>query len=132
MFTYNVIHRGYDLFDLFNDVTITDFLHTEYPYINIYEEKEEVTVRAALPGMKAEELNIEIKNDILTIEGEKKQDYTENTYLRQERTFGKFKKTITLPYAVDAGKIKADLKDGILNITLPKSEDAKPKKIEIR
>ena len=135
MITYNTRNLGYDLFDLFDDFYTPDtrgYLHTEYPYVNVYEGNDEVTVRAALPGIKADELSIEIKNDLLTIEGEKKADYADVSYLRKERTFGKFQRAITLPYAVDAGKIRAELKDGVLSITLPKSEDAKPKKIEIR
>jgi len=61
MITYNLINRGYDLLDCYDDlfdVSPTDFLHTEYPYINLYEGEDEITVRAALPGMKSEELNI--------------------------------------------------------------------------
>ena len=67
----------------------------------------------------------------LVIAGEKKADYEEEPYLRKERFFGEFKKSIKLPYRVNHQSIRADLKDGVLTITLEKSEDAKPKKIEI-
>ncbi len=135
MVTYNLINRGFDIFDyvddLFNRSTV-DFIHAEYPYVQVYEGNNEIEIRAALPGISRENLKIEVKDELLTIEGEKQSDYTGNTYLRKERTFGKFKKSITLPYEVDAGKVNAELKDGLLTIKMPKSEHAMPKKIEIK
>ncbi len=82
-------------------------------------------------GVKTENIDIHLINDSLVIEGEKKNDYEDKPYLRKERQFGPFKKSIKLPYRVDPNKIAADMKNGILMIRLSKSEEAKPKKIEI-
>jgi len=135
MVTYNVINRGLDFFDYVDDMcceTEEDFIHTEYPYVHVYEGNNEIEVRAAIPGITREKLNIEIKDELLIIEGEKTSDYAGHDYLRKERTFGKFRKSINLPYEVDAGKVNAELKDGMLTLKMPKSELAKPKKIEIK
>ncbi len=88
-------------------------------------------VRALIPGVKAEDLEIHLVNDSLVIEGDKKNDYADQPYLRRERQFGTFKKSLRLPYRVDADKITAELNNGVLLIRLNKSEEARPKKIEI-
>ncbi|HPV42127.1 MAG TPA: Hsp20/alpha crystallin family protein [Spirochaetota bacterium] len=100
--------------------------------MEIYEGKDELEIRALLPGIKAADLNVHLVDNNLIIEGEKKNDYEDNPYIRRERQFGSFKKSFTIPYRVDANAISADLTNGILHIKLQKSEDAKPKKIEIK
>ena len=135
MLTYNILNRSLDLFDFFDDVLNTSrsyFIHAEYPFIRLYEGDDELEIRAELPGIKAEDLDIQLVNNTLTIEGERKSDHLEKDYLREERSFGKFKKSIELPYRVDSEKIHADLKDGVLHIKLLKSEEAKPKKIDVK
>jgi HSP20 family protein len=104
----------------------------EFPYINLYEKDDTVEIKAVFPGVKVEDLDIQLTDSSLVIEGERKSDYVDKPYIRREREFSKFKKSIKLPYDVDRDKISASLKDGILTIKLVKSESAKPKKIEIK
>jgi HSP20 family protein len=103
------------------------------PIIDIEEDNENYIVRAEIPGMKKEEIKVTVRDNLLTVSGERKheKEVKEKTYHRIERSYGKFKRTITLPSAVDADKIKASYKDGVLNITLPKPESVKPKQIEV-
>ena len=134
MFNLLLRNNDFDLLDfadsIFND-NAYDGVHTEYPYIQLYENETSILAKAALPGLKKEDLDIQIHNNILTIEGEKKSDYSDVKYLRKERSFGKFKKQIKLNTAIDSNRINAQLKDGMLTVELAKSEDAGVKKIEI-
>ena len=131
-------------YDIFDDIlnlrdTVNTFFNEksgkwrtyEYPSLEVYEGRDELVVRALVPGVKSEDMDIHLVDNSLVIEGEKKNDYAENPYLRREREFGKFKKSVKLPYRVNTDTISAEMKDGILNIRLQKSEEAKPKKIEI-
>jgi len=104
-----------------------------FPAINITEETDNYYVRAELPGIKADNLELSIANNTLTIEGERKSDpENENTkYHRREREAGRFSRKITLPAQVDASKTDAKCNDGLLTIVMPKAESAKPKKITI-
>jgi len=104
-----------------------------FPAINITEETDNYYVRAELPGIKADDLELSIANNTLTIEGERKSDpENENTkYHRREREAGRFSRKITLPAQVDASKTDAKCNDGLLTIVIPKAESAKPKKITI-
>jgi HSP20 family protein len=104
----------------------------DFPYINLYEKDDTITIRATMPGVKAEDLNVELKDRSLVIEGERKSDYEDKPYLRKEREFGSFKKSVRLPYDVDRDRIRASLSNGIFTITLEKSENAKSKKIDIK
>ena len=89
-------------------------------------------ISAVLPGVKAEDLEVEIVNESVTIKGEIFKKIEENdNFLLQERNFGKFERTLTLPVALDSKKAEAELKDGILYLNVPKSEEAKPKVIKI-
>ncbi len=102
-----------------------------YPSIDIYEGEDTVEIRANMPGVSKENLDIELSEKTLILRGEKKEPEGKKDYLRRERIFGKFSRSIELPYRVDADSIRAELKNGILHLSLAKSEDAKPKKIEI-
>ena len=104
-----------------------------FPAINITEETDNYYVRAELPGIKADNLELSIANNTLTIEGERKSDpENENTkYHRREREAGRFSRKITLPAQIDASKTDAKCNDGLLTIVIPKAESAKPKKITI-
>ena len=104
----------------------------EFPYINLYEKDDAIDIKAIIPGVKVEDLDINLADNSLIIEGERKSDYVDKPYIRREREFRKFKKSVRLPFDVDRDKINADLKNGILTIKLVKSEAAKPKKIEIQ
>jgi HSP20 family protein len=103
----------------------------EYPYVNLYENGDDIEIKVVAPGINGDDLNIQLIDNTLYIEGEKKDDYVDKSYIRKERDFGKFRKAVKLPYKVDSNKIEAGMKEGILTIKLVKSEEAKPKKIEI-
>lgn len=103
------------------------------PTLDVFQNDDNVTVKVELPGMKKEDISIALHDGILTISGERKFEEQSGTgeNFRSERFFGKFHRSVALPTAVDAAKVKASYKDGILEVTLPKSEEAKPKKIEV-
>jgi HSP20 family protein len=97
--------------------------------VNIHSTDDEFVLTALVPGLKAEDLNIQILEDVVTIEGEYKQDETE--YLMRELPFGSFRRSLRLPSPVDAGKADARIVEGVLTLTLPKAESAKPRTIKI-
>ena len=103
------------------------------PALDIHEDKDNFIVRAELPGMKREEIDVSLHDGLLSISGERKLDqkYEAAEVYRTERFFGKFQRTVTLPAPVASDKVKAQYKDGVLTITLPKTEAAKPKQIEV-
>ena len=97
--------------------------------VNIREEDDAYILSALVPGLKADDLNIQVLEDVLRIEGEYKLD--ENEYLLQELPHGIFKRTLRLPTVVDADHVEAKITDGVLTLKLPKAESARPKKINI-
>lgn len=97
--------------------------------VNIREEDEAYLLSALVPGLTADDLNIQVLDDVVRIEGEYRQD--ENEYLMQELPHGSFTRTLRLPAAIDANHVEAKIADGVLTLTLPKAESAKPKKIKI-
>lgn len=104
-----------------------------FPLTNIYDNKENVVVTAELAGMKKEDVNVSLTEGVLTISGKREPAKTGSdvTIIRQERATGDFEKSFRIPSKVMSDKIKAEFKDGILTVTLPKSEEAKPKQITI-
>ena len=103
------------------------------PPVDVEETGDELILTAELPGMKHEDIDIELEDGVLTIQGEKKEERKdEGTQgLLYERRWGSFTRKFTLPRAVDAGNIKANYENGILTISIPKAEEAKGRKIEI-
>lgn len=102
------------------------------PVVDIIENDNELIVRAELPGVKREDIDVEVTSDSLTIRGERVFPSDEkNNYLRIERPYGKFQRQFSIGVAVQPDKVKASYRDGILEITVPKAEEVKPKKIEI-
>jgi HSP20 family protein len=91
-------------------------------------------MRAEVPGVQIEDLDVRIENGVLTFHGERKRetDGTEENAHRMERIYGAFTRSFSLPTTVDATKVAATYKDGVLEVTLPKAETAKPKKVEIK
>lgn len=134
MYTYNVFDDMLKLRSIFDDF-FTERNRTEgntdFPPVKIFEEDDKITLLALIPGVKSDDIDIQIMDNSLLIRGEKKEDYENHPYIRRERFFGEFKKSIKLPYRVNHGEIRAELNSGILKVTLVKSEDAKPKKIQI-
>lgn len=104
------------------------------PAVDIAEHDNEFVVKVELPGVSKDDVKVTLESNILTIRGEKKQDReTKNeNYHRLERTYGSFQRSFTLPSSVRSDKIEAVYKDGILTITLPKAEEAKPKLIDVK
>jgi len=103
------------------------------PVVDVYETENEIVIKAEIPGVSKKDVNVELKDNILTLSGERKRekDIKEENYHGKERYYGAFRRSFGLPAHVEHEKVKARFKDGILEITLPKVEAAKPKKIEI-
>ena len=101
--------------------------------LDVFEDKDNIYVRAELPGMRKEEIEVSLHNGGLSISGERKSEekYKDAEVYRGERFFGRFQRSVTLPTPVAADKVKAQYKDGILTVTLPKTEEAKPKHIDV-
>ncbi len=103
------------------------------PAIDIIEKKDKYIIKAEFPGIPKEDIDINVSDNVLTVKGEKKQEKEEKdtNYYRSERVYGLFQRQLVLPPDVDAEKIKANYKNGVLEIEIPKGEKAKPKKISI-
>ncbi len=103
------------------------------PAVDIHDSKDYITVKADLPGLSKEEIQVSIEEDHLVIKGEKKKDsdVKEGEYRRIERYYGSFYRAIALPSKINEQKIEANYKDGVLEIKLPKAEEAKPKQITV-
>jgi len=108
-------------------------LTTWAPAVDIYEGENELVVKADLPDVKPEDLDIRVENNILTIRGERKfeKKAEEKNYLRVERAYGSFARSFSLANTVNTEAIKADYKDGVLTLNVPKREEAKPKQIKV-
>ena len=105
-----------------------------YPPVDIYEDDDEVVLKAELPGMKKEDIDVRVENNILTLHGQRKREKEdkENGYFRSERAYGTFSRSFTLQTTVDVKKISASYKDGILTVQLPRLEETKPKQIDVK
>jgi len=103
------------------------------PALDVYEDKDNVTVKAEVPGMKREEIEVSLHDGALTISGERKNENKHEgaEVYRSERFVGRFQRTVSLPSPIASDKVKAQYKDGILTITLPKTEEAKPRQIDV-
>jgi HSP20 family protein len=105
------------------------------PPVDIYEnEKHEIVLRAELPGLKKEDLDIRVENNTLTLRGERKRDteVKQESYHRVERVYGGFTRSFSLPNTVNTEKVEAAFADGVLTITLPMREEAKPRTIQVQ
>lgn len=102
------------------------------PALDLYHNNDNVVALVELPGMRKEDIEISLHDGTLTIGGERKEEPNqEEGALRTERFTGKFRRSVTLPARVDANKVSATYKDGILTVSLPKAEEAKPKQIQV-
>jgi len=104
------------------------------PAIDLYQTDDDVVVKAALPGLKSDDVQISVTADVLTLRGEFKQesDHKEATYHVRERRSGSFERSVLLPTDVQTDKAKAGFENGVLTVTLPKAEAVKPKTISIK
>ena len=109
-------------------------LATWAPVCDIYENGDQIVVKAELPEVRKEDLHVSIENNILTLHGERRfSDETKrDNYHRVERSYGEFSRSFTLPTFVDATKVTAEFKDGMLLVKIPKREESKPKNVEVR
>ena len=104
------------------------------PAVDIFERGEETVVRAELPDVRKEDLDLKVENNVLTVRGEKRRDETveQENYHRSERHYGSFTRSFKLPSTVDTSRIQARYENGVLEIVVPKAEEAKPKQIEVK
>jgi HSP20 family protein len=104
------------------------------PALDVYQTPNEVVVKAALPGVKPEDVSIDIAGDTLTIKGQSKaeQEVEKEDYLYQERLYGAFSRNVVLPSGLKPDKAEATMEDGVLTLTIPKAEEVKPKAIKVK
>jgi HSP20 family protein len=121
---------------LFNEFSVgrEPFFNRVYPAVNVGEDRENFYIRAELPGVEPEKLDIQCVEGSLVIRGERTIAPEEGgiSYHRREREGGTFRRIISVPERVDPGKVSADLKKGVLTVILPKAEEAKPRKISVK
>ena len=103
------------------------------PSVDIYETAEAIVLTAELPGLKREDIEIQLRDSTLTLKGERKfeREVKDENYLRIERSYGAFQRAFSLPTVVQQDKIKAVFRDGVLEVTMPKAEEAKPKQVKV-
>jgi HSP20 family protein len=125
------IHRVFG--DLAGRVTEESNLTAWAPPVDIYETENELVVKADLPDVNPQDLDIRVENNILTIRGERKFEnkVNEEDYLRVERAYGAFSRSFSLANSVKSDAIKADYQNGVLTLSIPKREEAKPKQIKV-
>ena len=131
---YLRIREPFDIFRKFNESFFdVDNESAWTPRVNVSEKGSEYEITAELPGIKKEDITLDLKDNRLTIKGEKKAEKKEEkeNYLRVERSYGSFERSFYINDDVDVANVNANYKDGILHITLPKKEEAKPKQIKV-
>ncbi len=111
-----------------------DFLGTTLvPHTDVYEEKDQLVVKTELPGITKKELEVTLEGDMLTIKAEKKEEVTEDaTHHTRERYYGKYVRSMSLPYHVNGDNISATFDNGVLELRIPKAEEVKTKRIEVK
>jgi HSP20 family protein len=104
-----------------------------FPAVNILSDDDKAVVTAEIPGMKPEDLDVSVENDVLTIRGSREPEELEegDRYRRRERGRGRFSRSVSLPFAVEAEGVEATYRNGVLRVTLPRSESSKPRKVEV-
>ena len=104
------------------------------PFVDVFERDDDLVIRAEVPGVDRKDIEVRVENGTLVIHGERKRDteLSEANAYRQERYYGSFTRRFSLPKGLDHSRVQATYKDGVLELTLPKAEEAKPKRIEIR
>ncbi len=104
------------------------------PAVDFFEEKDEIVVKAELPGMDKDEIEVNLTDHTLTIKGEKKkeEEVKDENYCKSERSYGSFMRTLELPTEVHSDKVKATFKNGVLEVRLPKTEQAKAKEVKVK
>jgi HSP20 family protein len=131
---HNRINRLFDssffpTFSLDDDVSLGSWK----PVVDIYENEDKIVVKAELPGVDKKDIKVDLKDGVLTLGGERshEKEVKEENYYRKERAFGRFHRSFAVPSEIDPDKIKAEFKDGVLKVEIPKPEEQKPKKITV-
>ena len=130
------LRRGVD--DVFNNVMAAWPFEgrsqaRRYPALNIWEDDDKLYAEAEVPGLSMEQIEVLVVGDELTIKGHRKEhDGQSQSYHRRERGTGEFSRTIVLPFPVNQDKVEATLRDGVLTLTMPKAESARPRKITVK
>ena len=130
----NQINRLFE-FPFGADLTGPSSLEAWSPVVDVFENKDHVTVKAEVPGMRKEDIDVSVEGNTLSICGERREQKEEGkgtSNYRSERFFGRFYRSVPLPSAIDSGKVAAKYQDGVLTVTLPKTEEAKRKKIDVQ
>lgn len=124
-FDNSFLRSGFD----YDDLELSHW----HPMVDVYDRDGEIVIKAELPGMEKKDITIDVKDRVLTLKGERTYDneVKDEKYYRRERAFGKFERSFSLPDGLDPEKIKADYKDGLLSVEIPKPEKEKPKQITI-
>ena len=127
----NRVFEGFFHPALFNEEGVS--VWNWHPVVDIYENDDNIVITAELPGVDKKDISVDVNGRILTLKGERSADneVKEDNYYRKERSYGKFERSFTLPADVDPDKVKADFKDGILKLDIPKPEAHKPKQITV-
>ncbi len=122
-----------DVFEGFPRMTFGTLLAPVFPALNVWEDSDNVFVEAELPGLELDDIELLITGDELTIKGERKDAGGEDhTYHRRERAAGCFSRVLRLPVDVKADDVAATLRDGVLLVTMPKAEEVRPRKVEVK
>lgn len=124
-----------DMNRLFGDLSTNHVRRApSFPAVNVWAAEDSALITAEIPGLDKDDLEINVTGDTLTLSGQRKADElpADARYHRRERTFGEFNRSIQLPYTVDVNKVKANFKNGVLKVELPRIEAEKPKKIAVK
>jgi len=132
-FRNRINHMFNDVFYPFNRDEVELSMGSWNPVVDVYDNDDSIVIKAELPGIAKEGIEIDVKDRVLTLKGERssESEVKDDNYYRRERSFGKFERAFNLPADVDPDKIKADYKDGVLKIDIPKPEEKKPRQITI-
>ena len=133
--------RELNRFDTFFDDAFGSLLKRDFynegrlsPNVDVYEKSDKYVINAEIPGLNKEEIKIDVKDGSLTISGEKKYEVKneDENYIRVERSYGKFERRFNLPENVNVESVSANYKNGVLEVSLPKKEETKPKQIDVK
>jgi len=116
----------------FEDAPAQRTYGSRYPLFNAWEDQDAAWIEAELPGLTMDDIEVLVRDDQVTIKGQRKLSTPESaTWARRERSEGEFSRTLTLPWRIDADKVEAKLRDGVLSVHLPRAECCKPKKVKV-
>lgn len=108
------------------------FESNEFPALNVLAGENEVLVTCEIPGVRLEDIELSVSGELLSIKGKREEESENGTCRRRERGFGTFARAIKLPFGVEAGEVKAEYRNGVLNVRLPRKESDKPRRITVK